>query len=291
MKKFYLIYVFVFFVNIINAQSYEIYKGDTINIIDKNNFKQGYWVKNKPFSEEKIQEGNYVDGKKEGLWKTYYSEGGIKSEITYQHGEKYGKAIIYFENGNIAEEGVWLIDKWVNKYKAYYKNGKLSFVWNYNESGMRSGYQRYYYENGKIKIEGEWENGKEKGIIREYYSDGSLRSEKIFNAGKTGKDSITIYEIKEKITAKNNVKTKTKDIVKKHYKEPDSLGIFEGNGHHVFYNKYKKKEKEGIFKKGYLIEGKQFFYDKNRNLLKTAVYKEGKIIHIINEQEIKKPAN
>lgn len=284
MKKLYpiLIFIFVFF-NFVNAQSYEIYKGDTINVIDKNNFKQGYWVKHKPYSEEKITEGNYVDGKKEGLWKSYYSGGGLKSEITYQHGNKYGKAIIYFENGNIAEEGVWLIDKWVNKYKAYYKNGKLFYAWNYNEYGTRSGYQEYYYENGKIKIEGEWEDGKEKGVIREYYPDGSLRSEKIFNAGKTGSDSITIYEIKEKITADKIENTETKDTVKTHFKEPDSLGIFEGNGHHVFYNKYKKKEKEGIFKNGYLFEGKQFFYDEEGNLLKTAVYKEGKIIQIISE--------
>ena len=286
MKKFYLILVFVFFVNFINAQSYEIYKGDTINIIDKNNFKQGYWVKHKPFSEEKIQEGNYVDGKKEGLWKSYYSDGGVKSEITYQHGEKYGKAVIYFENGNVAEEGVWLIDKWVNKYKAYYQNGKLSYAWNYNEYGTRSGYQKYYYENGKVKIEGEWEDGKEKGIIREYYPDGSLRSEKIFRSGKTGKDSITVYEIKENPdiekseTAEN---TEIKDTVSTHYKEPDSLGIFEGNGHHIFYNKYKKKEKEGVFENGYLIDGKQYFYDEKGNLIKTAIYKDGKIIQIISE--------
>ncbi len=284
MKKFYSIFVFILFCfKLVSAQSYEIYKGDTINIIDKNNFKQGYWIKHKSFSEEKISEGNYIDGKKEGLWKSYYSGGGLKSEITYQHGEKYGKAIIYFENGNIAEEGVWLIDKWVNKYKAYYKNGKLSYVWNYNEYGNRSGYQRYYYENGKIKIEGEWEDGKEKGVIREYYPDGSLRSEKIFTNGKTGKDSITIYKINEKNLVENKENTNKSDTVKTYNLKPDSLGIFEGNGHHVFYNKYKKKEKEGIFKNGYLTDGKQYFYDKDGKLLKTAVYKNGKIIQIINE--------
>lgn len=284
MKKIYLILVLIFgFFNLINAQSYEIYNGDTVNVIDANNFKQGYWVEHSQYSKEKIREGNYIDGKKEGLWKAYYSKGSLKSEITYKHGDKYGKAKIYFENGNIAEEGVWLIDKWVNKYKAYYQNGKLSYVWNYNEYGTRSGYQRYYYENGNIKIEGEWQDGKENGVIREYYSDGSLRSEKLFADGKTGKDSVTIYEIKEKIIISAKDSSKIKNNTESHYAEPDSIGIFEGNGHHIFYNKFKKKEKEGIFENGYLIEGKQFFYNEEGSLIKTAIYKNGKIIQVISE--------
>lgn len=284
MKKFYPILALIFGIfSFLNAQSYEIYEGDTVNVIDANNFKQGYWVEHKQYSGEKIKEGNYLDGKKEGLWKTYYSKGNLKSEITYQHGEKHGKAKIYFENGNIAEEGVWLADKWVNKYKAYYQNGKLSYVWNYNEYGTRSGYQKYYYENGKIKIEGKWEDGKETGLIREYYSDGSLQSEKIFNEGKTGKDSIIIYKIKEKKLVLKENNTNIKDTLEIYYKEPDSLGLFEGDGHHIFYNKLKEKEKEGIFKNGYLIDGKQYFYNEKGYLIKTAIYKKGKIIQEIIE--------
>ncbi|NPA67874.1 MAG: toxin-antitoxin system YwqK family antitoxin [Chlorobi bacterium] len=295
MKKFISIIVFVSgIIPFLNAQSYELFKGDTVNVIDKKGFKQGYWVEHKPFGEEKISEGNYVDGKKEGIWKSYYPGGTLKSEITYVHGKKYGRAKTYFENGNTAEEGVWLIDKWVNKYKAYYQNGKLSYVWNYNDYGTRSGYQRYYYENGNIKIEGNWENGKESGIIREYYPDGSLRSEKIFKDGKTSRDSITVYEIKEKTVVKTDSLRKNafekniaanqkieEDSADIHFESPDSLGIFEGDGHHIFYNKYKKKDKEGSFKNGYLIDGKQYFYDEKQRLLKTAVYKDGKIIKII----------
>jgi len=284
LKNIYLILILNFvFLSFVKAQSYEIFEGDTVNVIDKNNFKQGYWIKHKPFCEEKIQEGNYVDGKREGLWKSYYSDGSLKSEITYRHGEKYGKAKTYFENGNTAEEGVWLIDKWVNKYKAYYRNGKLSYVWNYNEYGTRSGYQQYFYENGNIKIEGKWLDGKENGVIREYYPDGSLRSEKVFSKGKTGKDSITVYEIKEKQIIDSLTEKIVSDTAETHFAEPDSLGIFEGDGHHIFYNKDKKKEKEGTFENGYLIEGKQFFYDEKGNLIKTAIYKNGKIVQIINE--------
>ncbi len=284
-KRLLIIYALIFgFFFISEAQSFEIFAGDTVNVIDKNDFKQGYWINHKPFCEEKISEGNYVDGKKEGIWRSYYTDGSLKSEITYVHGKKYGLAKTYFENGNIAEEGVWLEDKWVNKYKAYYRNGKLSYVWNYNEYGTRSGYQKYYYENGNLKIEGGWVDGKENGIIREYYEDGSLRCEKIFHNGKTGKDSITIYEIKEKVILSDSTENDIeKDSVTSHFTEQDSLGIFQGNGYHIFYNKVKDKEKEGFFENGYLIDGKQYFYDEKRRLVKTAIYKDGKIIKIIDE--------
>ncbi|NOZ34245.1 MAG: toxin-antitoxin system YwqK family antitoxin [Chlorobi bacterium] len=284
MRKIYTIGLLILITfNFLNAQSFEIFKGDTVNVIDKNNFKQGYWIEHRPFSEKKIQAGNYIDGKKEGVWKAWYPSGKLKSEITYKYGEKYGKAKILFENGNTAEEGVWLKDKWVNKYKAYYQNGKLSYVWNYNEFGTRSGYQRYYYENGNIKIEGKWIDGKENGVIREYYPDGSLRSEKIFKDGKTGKDSITIYEIKEKIISEIGKSDTIQDTIKLHFSEPDSLEIFEGDGQHIFYNKFKQKEKEGLFKNGYLIDGKQYFFDNTGKLIQTAIYKDGKIVTVIKE--------
>ena len=86
----------------------------------------------------------FVFAQTAGKWIAYYTEGQKKSEITYLHGDKKGPAKIYFENGNTAEEGTWLIDKWVGKYRTYYRNGKLSYSWNYNEKGTRSGYQQYF---------------------------------------------------------------------------------------------------------------------------------------------------
>ena len=284
MRKILLSAIIICFVFVnTEAQSFDIYKGDTVNYINKDKYKEGHWIFFKKGTDKIFQEGNYLIGKKNALWTAYYSNGKRKSEITYLQGEKRGPAKIYFENGNTAEEGTWLIDKWVGKYKTYYRNGKLSYSWNYNEKGTRSGYQQYFYENGKIKIEGEWEDGKEKGTIREYYYSGVLKAEKTFSEGNIDINIIKADELTENETEinDNNIKdTDNTNIIK-----PDTVKFFDGSGYHLFYNKEKKIEKDGIFSNGTLINGKHYIYDDNGVLIKTAIYKDGKIIEFINNEK------
>jgi antitoxin component YwqK of YwqJK toxin-antitoxin module len=67
--------------------------GDKINCIDNNDLKQGRWVVRKdglrgePGYEE---EGIYVDGKKEGIWRLYTSMGDLFAIEKYRWGNKDG---------------------------------------------------------------------------------------------------------------------------------------------------------------------------------------------------------
>lgn len=277
-----------------HAQSFDLFEGDTINCSDENNNKQGNWIIFKNRTTQKLQEGTYLKGKKEGIWKSYYVNGNIKSEISYIQGKKKGDARIFYENGNIAEEGTWMVDKWVGKYKSYYRNGKLSYLWNYNDLGTRSGYQQYFYENGNIKIEGEWQEGKEQGVIKEYYETGALRVERNFSSGKCETSTIKIYSENETVTSvetdvkENNVLSENSNSDTIIIEAGDTLEIFSGNGIHVFYNKNKQTEKEGEFTSGILTNGKHYIYDDVGKLIKTAVYKQGKIIEIIVSKETEK---
>ena len=270
---------------ITKAQTFLIYQGDTINLTDKENKKQGKWILFKKGTQHKLQEGYYTNGQKEDLWISYYSNKSKKSEISYKKGEKKGNAKIYFENGNIAEEGTWEINKWVGKYKSYYKNGKLSYAWNYNDQGHRSGYQQYFYENGNIKIEGDWDKGKKTGIIKDYYSNGSLRTEQAFKDGEIDSGSVKNYKLSEKISIdKIVVKTDREDISKE--TKVDTLKVFSGSGHHIFYNINKKPEKEGNFINGILMEGKQYIYDADGNLIRTFIFEKGKMVKQIRHDKI-----
>ena len=267
------------------AQSFDIYQGDTINLTDRESIKQGKWISFKKGSQIKLQEGYYLNGQKTGIWSSFYSNNKKKSEITYKKGNKKGSAKIYFENGNIAEEGTWQINKWVGKYKSYYQNGKLSYAWNYNEHGSRSGYQQYFYENGNIKIEGKWVNGKETGLIKNYYSDGSLRTEKVFNEGKIDTGSVKNYKLSE-IKPVDSEVSKTDSLNISEENKIDNLKVFSGSGYHVFYNIHKKVEKDGRFINGILMEGKQYIYDAEGNLIRTMIFEKGKIIKQIQHDKI-----
>lgn len=105
---------------------------DTLNFIDANNKKQGYWIilgKNKPgtcfLAEQKIEEGKYLNNRKSGVWTEYYCNGKMKNELTFIDGRPNGPAKMYYENGQLKEEGVWEINKWVGEHKKYTEDGKI----------------------------------------------------------------------------------------------------------------------------------------------------------------------
>ena len=68
-------------------------------------------------------EGEYLNGKRNGIGKEYYIKGKIKYEGEYLNGEYNGKGIEYFQNGNIKFEGEFLNGK---KVKMKNKNSKKS---------------------------------------------------------------------------------------------------------------------------------------------------------------------
>jgi len=79
-------------------------QNDTTNRIDNNGMKQGYWIyygKDRPQKGYpdtcKIEEGRYVNDRKEGLWRRYNMDGSIRIEAVYHnnrphspHSPQYG---------------------------------------------------------------------------------------------------------------------------------------------------------------------------------------------------------
>jgi len=288
MRLLIIIFLSVVFQTVVSSQTFEMYKNDTINKTDLEGLKQGKWVK---FNADKtiiLEEGVYINNKKEDNWKQYYESGKIKSELTYKNNKADGYAKFYYENGIVSEEGLWRNNKWVGAYKYFFENGNLSYEWNYSEQGKRTGIQKYYHPNGKIMIEGDWQEGKENGIIKEYDESGKLVAEKNFAGGKfdaeTSKEytSTTTTTITNVETNKDTVKTKTNTVNTTNKKE---LELFTGTGYNKLYTKAGKIEQEGDFVNGILMKGKKFFYDEKGNLSKTAIIKDGKVLNVIVEDK------
>lgn len=133
----------IFFILIIHSlllvsqkkKEFEIFLGDTINVVDQNNLKQGRWIyfgkdqkglKNKVLKHNVItQDGHYLNDLKTGLWKTYHSTTNkLKNEITYQNGVVTGKAKFYTEKGKLYEEGVMDRGQWKGEYYLYNDKGE-----------------------------------------------------------------------------------------------------------------------------------------------------------------------
>ncbi len=239
---------------------------DTINNVDSNNIKQGWW--RTYFDSKSIrEEGIYINNKKQGKWISYYESGIKKSEIKYNNGEPKGTATFYYKNGKVREKGNWEIDHWVGNYKYYYENGQISYNWNYNEDGHREGEQLYFHENGNKMYEGVWNDGKTNGKLLVFNEQGKLVQEKIYANGK--------------MNATNTIQSESSTGIAsiEENKETDNIPRlkFQGTGNHTIINENGKIAAKGFFVKGSLFNGERFNYDEKDQLISITYYKNGKI--------------
>ncbi len=85
-------------------------KGDTINVVDKKNFKQGKWVstvaelRGEPGYDE---EGAYKNDKKNGVWRKYNSTGDIIAVENYRAGSKDGVQEYFTFLGDLEKHEEW----------------------------------------------------------------------------------------------------------------------------------------------------------------------------------------
>jgi antitoxin component YwqK of YwqJK toxin-antitoxin module len=285
MKKILYIFIPIFICSISVAQSvppFIIVDGDTINVVDENNLKQGFWKifgnmrKLKEYEPTQvIEQGKYANSRKQGLWTKFFSSGKTKSEIEYKNSRPNGAYRTYFENGQIEEEGSWKNNRNTSNFKRYYENGQVSQQFAFNPTGKRDGRQIYFYENGQVMIEADIEAGKEK-FVKEFYEDGSIKAEKNFIDGKLDVANTKVYESAEPIKEKKpegviQVVTVSKD-------EYVNSGDFKGDGKYKMYNADRQISKDGLFQAYRFMEGKQYIYNDNGILTQVKLFKDGRYI-------------
>ena len=265
---------------------------DQPNTVDANGLRQKHWVilnseKHLTGYQENdvVEEGDYKDNMKEGVWIQYYPGKVLKSKITWKDNRPEGYAITYFENGKVNEEGTWINNRWTGAYKLYYENGNVQHQFTYNDNGKRDGNQKYFYPNGQLMIDGSWNGGKQTGTTTEYYDDGSVKAKEVFNDGNLDPSQTQTFEQKN-VTAKatvdnNTVKeaaetapNKAATVVKTEEKPNIPEKMFNGEGYWKLYNNNKQLAKDGYFHLGRLVDGKTFFYSPDGILQRIAVYKD-----------------
>ncbi len=257
------------------------------NAFDENGRKTGYWVidgsiKKMPGygPDQIIEEGNYIANKKEGLWKRYFANGNIQSEITFIHNIPNGYYKTYFDNGNIEEEGNWVNNRNTGNFTRYYPNGMVAQEFRFTEGGLRDGVQKYYYENGQMELLVNIKKGKEDGKMVRYYPNGDIKEEVKFDEGSVKEGSrkkFIMNQPEEKVKETKVVP----EIVSKPVegaKEKPNLAVFNSTGTNTLYNKNKLISQKGYFKNGRLWNGKRYKYDDNGLLEAIEIYKKGKFI-------------
>lgn len=252
------------------------------NLRDEKGKRTGKWVfrgsdmPNSGISKDsKVEEGYFVNGRKEGLWIKYHKDGKtISLKGNYSNNRPEGDYKRFFRNGKLKEAGSFAKDEYKGLLTRYYPNGKIAYQGSYNNSGMENGTVKYFHENGNLALEYTTKNNSIEGIVKRYYEDGSL--EESFTISSDGKITNTrTFHQKEK-PQKLSKEKEAKNMYPPKIKNPNTKGLrFIPNGYNKIYNDNDEIWIDGEFKNGQLWDGKVRDYDEDGILKKIRVFKNG----------------
>ena len=149
-----------------------------------------------------ISRGDYVKGKKSGIWREYTDLGVLTKLAEYRGGQLDGAYVAFNRSGQVMEDASYASDsldglrltmnnnrvKSMENYsngmlhgqrKTYYDDGKLQEESNYN-MGQRDGVTTWYLQSGKPSLQYTYINGVIQGPAKEFNEDGSVKREGSF---------------------------------------------------------------------------------------------------------------
>lgn len=130
-----------------NLISYKVYQNDTINIVDSDSLKQG-------------------------IWKEFWSNGDLKSEVFYKNNKKQGLEINWFDEPDCVELEAYYKDGMLDGPSIYYTKKCKKDLFQTFKNGVKEGLELEYYPNGHIKAEGKYKKGNLDGYYRVYDKNG-----------------------------------------------------------------------------------------------------------------------
>jgi phosphoribosylformylglycinamidine (FGAM) synthase-like amidotransferase family enzyme len=118
------------------------------------------------------QQGNYLNGKREGVWSEFNPNGSLKSVTSYINGVKEGLYIELNPSGQLIKQFFNHNGIRHGEYKEFnYSSVKEERTY---EMGKLEGLVKIYYDGGKIMEEGAYQNGQREGISKWYDQNGNV---------------------------------------------------------------------------------------------------------------------
>lgn len=122
------------------------------------------------------EQANYVNGKKEGDYMSFWGNGNKATQCILRNGEKEGLNTEWFENGKKEFECTYLNGERHGLFTKYHNNGKVREASNWF-NGEREGEWVTYFEDGVVKKVSNWVNGCRCGEFKSYWPNSERRME------------------------------------------------------------------------------------------------------------------
>ena len=237
----------------------------------------GHMIPQKGYPEDgRIEEGGYVDGRKNGEWIKFHKDGKTpRLKGDYIDNRPNGAYVKYYENGEVMEEGKFTSGKHVEVFKRYYEDGTISQEKTFNQDGKEDGLIRYYYPNGKVEFEYNKTNGVTTGKAIRFYENGDVKEELTYGADGTVSERVEKERVNPPVNSVPAEKVVTSNAPDGNSGSTKDGKSFKSNGYNKVYNSDDELWMDGEFKKGKLWDGKLYKYDSDGILLKIEIWKNG----------------
>lgn len=228
--------------------------------------RTGYWIwtgsmkPGKGYCDTcKIEEGNYVAGRKEGRWVKYYKDSTklVPRLIgSYQNSRPNGIYTKFYANGKKREEGQIFAGKQVNIWNTYYESGCLKTTY-LKDSVYSLEFKRQFLDD-----------------CTGLYEEGSL-------------DTTSSKQEFQQASTKADYRRPIVDYstMARRFPHPDindpmehggRIGRgkkFNPNGHNKIFNEFDELWIDAVYKDGKLMNGKVYHYDSDHTLQQIKIYK------------------
>lgn len=195
---------------------------ESLNQLDKNGNRHGYWSKNYDGTEQKRYEGQFNHGKEVGLFK-YYKLERKKSVLsaTKEFNENDSTALVKFftSKGKLVSQGKMNGKLYVDKWLYYHKNNDgILTEEHYNPAGQLHGKRLTYFENGQLAESLQYKNGLLDGNSIWYSNTGQLYKSLEYKDGELHGEA-KFYDNQGQLIIEGNYKNDLRAGTWNYYKE------------------------------------------------------------------------
>jgi antitoxin component YwqK of YwqJK toxin-antitoxin module len=149
-----------------------------------NGEKDGLWTEWWPYTDikKKKSETPYINGKIHGQVVKWYSNGKIAEQINYINGEKHGLYQEFHYNGSKREEGLFVNGKRHKLWRMWRSDGYISMEIIYVNGEIHGTLLNYDLYN-ILFYKAEYANGERNGLYQEYHKNGAIKKKIMYVDG------------------------------------------------------------------------------------------------------------
>ncbi len=140
-----------------------------------------------------LEQGDYVNGLRQGVYTVYHPNGYIESTTAYLNGKKEGLYMLLDNRGQLLESGNYHDGLLEGKYTVYNRS-RLKETRHYRQGKLHGAREKFYANGTTVMERTNYVDGLLDGVARWYDQQGNLTIEYVYKNGELVEDKTPIKQ-------------------------------------------------------------------------------------------------